>query len=386
MQIVDAYPKAPSSLLAFERRALQNERATTELLHGRPLVIVIPGHEMPLLLVSPVETQGTDLFGWILSLARLHLTEPRLLLTAERLRVLGFDHASSARSMRMARPWTWEGAQILAGVRHGVANGALLEDPQAAGAAMEAAIRIAKQARLIPAFLTLQLPNELLTALRDDQLFVWDQATTHERPASEFPQLQRVSQARVPIAAHEDCQVVLFRERASNAEHLAVIVGEPRLDQPVPVRLHSSCVTGDLFGSLRCDCGDQLQQALDHLAQAGGVLVYLSQEGRGTGLANKLRAYRLQDEGLDTIEADQHLGFRGDERDYSVAAAMLRTLDISRITLLTNNPGKLFALRQCGIEVVERQALVAPVNRHNLRYLQTKSERGGHLYRGDALP
>ena len=275
---------------------------------------------------------------------------------------------------------------MLAGVHHGVVDGALLEDPQVASTAMEVAIRIAKQARLIPALLTLQLPRELLPALRADQLLIWDLATAFEPPALEIPRLQRVSEARVPIAAHEDCKLVLFRELATHVEHVAMIVGAPPHDQPVPVRLHSSCITGDLFGSLRCDCGDQLHQAIDHLAQTGGVLVYLSQEGRGTGLANKLRAYRLQDDGLDTIEADQHLGFRGDERDYSVAVAMLRALGIDRITLLTNNPGKLFALRQGGIEVAGRQPLIAPVNRHNLRYVQTKRERGGHLHGGDDLP
>lgn len=125
---------------------------------------------------------------------------------------------------------------------------------------------------------------------------------------------------------------------------------------------------------------------MGYLAQVGGVLLYLSQEGRGTGLANKLRAYRLQDGGLDTIEADQHLGFRGDERDFPVAAAMLRALGIYRITLLTNNPGKIEALRNGGIEVVDRQQLTAPVNRHNMRYIQTKRERSGHFHCGEELP
>lgn len=386
MQIVDAHPKAPSSVQAFERSALQSERATAELRHGRPLIIVTPGPDAGLLLVSPVETQGADLFDWVVSMAGRHGAEPRLLLTAERLRVLGFGHASTARSMRMAGPCTSERLQMLAGMRHGVADGALLEDPQVASPAMEAAIRIAKQARLIPALLTLQLPRELLPALHAGQLLVWDLSTAFEAPAVEMPRLQRVSEARLPIAAHEDCKLVVFREPATQVEHVAMIVGAPRPDQPVLVRLHSSCMTGDLFGSLRCDCGDQLHQAIDQLAQTGGVLVYLSQEGRGTGLANKLRAYRLQDDGLDTVEADQHLGFRGDERDYSVAVAMLRALGIDRITLLTNNPGKLAALRQGGIAVAGRQPLIAPVNRHNLMYMRTKRERQGHLPGGDDLP
>jgi len=187
----------------------------------------------------------------------------------------------------------------------------------------------------------------------------------------------------VPIAAHEDCQLVLFREIDGDVEHVAILVGTPRPDQPVPVRLHSSCLTGDLLGSLRCDCGDQLRRAIDHLAEVGGVLLYLSQEGRGTGLANKLRAYRLQDGGLDTIEADHHLGFRGDERDFAIAVAMLRALGIERITLLTNNPSKIAALRRGGIDVAGRLPLIAPVNRHNSRYLRTKRERAGHLHPDD---
>jgi GTP cyclohydrolase II len=153
----------------------------------------------------------------------------------------------------------------------------------------------------------------------------------------------------------------------------------PDGDRPVPVRLHSSCLTGDLLGSLRCDCGDQLHSAVGQLAASGGVLLYLAQEGRGTGLASKLRAYRLQDGGLDTIEADRHLGFRDDERDYRAAAVMLRALGVRRISLLTNNPRKIDCLQRGGIEVATRRPLVAPVNVHNARYIDTKRERAGHL-------
>jgi GTP cyclohydrolase II len=143
--------------------------------------------------------------------------------------------------------------------------------------------------------------------------------------------------------------------------------------------MHSSCLTGDLLGSLRCDCGDQLRRAVERLAVDGGVLLYLEQEGRSIGLANKLRAYRLQDAGLDTLEADSHLGFAADERDYGAAVSMLRELGISRIRLLTNNPRKIEALTTGGIEVVERQSLHAPVNPHNARYIETKQQRAGHL-------
>jgi GTP cyclohydrolase II len=201
-------------------------------------------------------------------------------------------------------------------------------------------------------------------------------ASSEPGPASE---LIRVSDAHMPIAACDDCTLVLFREPHGDAEHVAIIVGQPNLTLPVPVRMHSACLTGDLLGSQRCDCGDQLRLAIARLAETGGVLLYLSQEGRGTGLANKLRAYRLQDAGLDTIDADRHLGFGADERDFGPAVAMLSQLGISRIRLLTNNPHKVDFMRRAGLEVVGRVALLAPVNAFNARYVQTKHERAGHF-------
>jgi GTP cyclohydrolase II len=179
--------------------------------------------------------------------------------------------------------------------------------------------------------------------------------------------------------------VVLYREVEGDAEHLAIIVGQPALDQPVPVRLHSACLTGDLLGSLRCDCGEQLRGAAERLARDGGVLLYLAQEGRGTGLASKLRAYRLQDGGLDTLQADRHLGFHADERDFQAASAILNDLGIRRIRLLTNNPHKIDALRAAGIEVADRLPLNAPVNGHNRRYMQAKHDLAGH-WRADERP
>jgi GTP cyclohydrolase II len=152
----------------------------------------------------------------------------------------------------------------------------------------------------------------------------------------------------------------------------------------VPVRAHSSCFTGDLLGSLRCDCGEQLQTAVKRLHEAGGgVLLYLAQEGRGIGLANKLRAYKLQDEGLDTVDADRHLGFSADERSYAIAAAMLKSLGYTRIRLLTNSPHKVRELRARGIDVAEIESLLAEPNAHNERYIRTKRDRAGHLIPAD---
>ena len=162
---------------------------------------------------------------------------------------------------------------------------------------------------------------------------------------------------------------------------MAIVIGaRDNWPDPVPVRLHSACLTGDLFGSLRCDCGEQLRGSLRvFAASGGGVLLYLAQEGRGIGLGNKLRAYLLQQEGLDTIDADGALGFGADERRYYAGIEILRHLGIQRIQLLTNNPEKVRALREGGIEVVDRQPIFGTVNRHNLPYVMAKVQRAGHL-------
>ena len=192
--------------------------------------------------------------------------------------------------------------------------------------------------------------------------------------------LQPVSEARVPLSAAEDARVVGFRPADGSAEQFAIVIGDPAAHQPALCRLHSECFTGDLLGSLRCDCGPQLQAALDLMGQAGhGVLLYLAHEGRGIGLINKLRAYQLQDCGLDTVDANQHLGFEPDERSYRAAAVMLRHLGIDQVRLLTNNPAKVEALAREGVRVVERIPHATAPNRHNAGYLTTKASRSGHL-------
>jgi GTP cyclohydrolase II len=176
-----------------------------------------------------------------------------------------------------------------------------------------------------------------------------------------------------------DTQVVAFRASDDGQEHVALVIGAPGGKPPL-VRLHSECLTGDVFGSLKCDCGPQLKKALKIIGQAGGgVLLYLRQEGRGIGLANKLRAYALQDRGLDTVDANRRLGFADDERDYSHAAAMLRALGLDEVRLLTNNPNKVAGLEAAGIKVVERVPHHMPANPHNADYLATKRKKSGHL-------
>ena len=212
-----------------------------------------------------------------------------------------------------------------------------------------AAFQLAKAGRLVPALIGFDydgdaVPGVLTIAVRD---------VVHHAPRFGHHALQLLSRARVPLAEAVECEIAVFRDEHSLAEHVAVVIGQPDAASAVPVRLHSACLTGDLLGSLRCDCGEQLRTAVARIgALGGGVLLYLDQEGRGIGLPNKLRAYVLQDGGLDTVDADQHLGFLADERSYDVAAALLTELGYKRIRLLTNNPQKINSLRDHGIEVV----------------------------------
>ena len=188
------------------------------------------------------------------------------------------------------------------------------------------------------------------------------------------------ARARLPVdGVGGETQIAVFRAVEDGSEHPAVIIGAPGGRAPL-VRLHSECLTGDVFGSLKCDCGPQLKAALQLIAAEGaGVLLYLRDEGRGIGLANKIRAYQLQDRGLDTVEANQRLGFADDERDYALAAAMLRALGLDQVRLLTNNPAKVRGLEEAGIVVVERVAHHMPANPHNADYLATKRLKSGHL-------
>ncbi len=197
--------------------------------------------------------------------------------------------------------------------------------------------------------------------------------------------LRIVTRARLPVSACEDAEIVAFRSAADLREHVALIIGKQSGDTRPLVRLHSECLTGDILGSLKCDCGPQLDAALHAMAHEArdsggwGVLLYMRQEGRGIGLVNKLRAYRLQDQGFDTVEANQRLGLPDEARDFPVAARMLELLGATTIRLLTNNPAKVRALESAGITVSERVPHQLPENPHNARYLATKRDRSGHL-------
>ncbi len=191
--------------------------------------------------------------------------------------------------------------------------------------------------------------------------------------------VERLVEVQMPTR-HGDFQLVAFEERLTGSVHLALTKGIWTEDEPVLVRVHSSCVTGDIFGSHRCDCGDQLAAAMQAVEEAGqGVVLYMQQEGRGIGLVNKLRAYKLQEEGMDTVEANEALGFGQDLRDYGVGCGILRDLGIRKLRLLTNNPSKRIGLAGYGLEIVERLPIEMRPTAHNARYLQTKRDRLGHL-------
>lgn len=235
-------------------------------------------------------------------------------------------------------------------------------------------INLAKQGRLIPAFYLwpLSSADNSLISLRSDELPLSDS----------IAELRRLSTVDLPleIAGHRlNTQALLFDHPGGQQELLALTLGDPRPTDVPLVRLHSSCLTGDVFGSLRCDCGPQLHQALNSIQEAGqGCLLYLPQEGRDTGLRNKLRAYALQDAGLDTIDADATLGFEADERDFAMAAALLKHMGLSSIRLMTNNPQKVLGLEAEGIQVVDRVPLEIEPHTHNHEYLKTKAHRAGH--------
>lgn len=245
-----------------------------------------------------------------------------------------------------------------------------LSHPEAAKAAMELALR----GGLLPAFVVTDEADDNLTEnLAEDRINAADVAAYTDSGA-----LVISAHAKLPVAANAQAHIYGFRSDADSTDHVALIVG--KRDDTVPVvRLHSECLTGDVLASLKCDCGPQLHAALAHMSKANwGVLLYLRQEGRGIGLINKLRAYALQDQGFDTVDANQRLGFAIDARDFSIAARMLELLNIPMVKLLTNNPEKVKGLEGCGIKVDERLPVKIAANPHNEFYLDTKRDRTGH--------
>jgi GTP cyclohydrolase II len=335
--------------------------------HGRRPVLIAAKNET--ILALPVE--GLDTARLTAFRALCAPRTPHLIVTARRALALGLD-ARTPMALRLAPDDDATSIEAL------VSNATCVRIPEAkpAGPTAAAAIQLVKLSQGLPAVLAVEISADALPAEVD---IITVDAEAVARFADEaIRSLTLASEASVPLDSGMQARFVVFRD-AIGGNSTAIIVGKPDFSNAVPVRLHSACLTGDVFGSRRCDCGDQLQLAIRRLEDlGGGVVLYLAQEGRGVGLANKMRTYQLQDEGLDTVDANTTLGFDDDERDYGIAARMLQMLNCTRVVLLTNNPAKLEGLSRAGIEIASRMPLETPINADNRRYMAAKAVRAGH--------
>ena len=348
------------------------ERSVAELRAGRPVLITAGGARA---IVMTVESIGARSAG---RLDEIAAGRARLLLPAPRLRRLGLDRNEP-------------GAIALPHIDLGRINAlsfdveTRVDAPVAALSELgHAALELARIALVLPALLIIDVAaGEGAHA----ELVATDAKTILDFRAVRAGEIRILSRAPVPLEGAPDTEFVVFRGGEGLRDQIAVIVGRPDAIKPVTVRLHSACLTGDLFGSLKCDCGDQLRHTARYMAEhEGGVLLYLDQEGRGNGLANKIRAYQLQAQGFDTYDADEVLGFDHDQRRYDFAAAMLKQLGIARVRLMTNNPAKIVALEAAGLEVVSAQRILGRKTDQNIRYLAAKRDRAGHLIEIESPP
>jgi GTP cyclohydrolase II len=359
------------------------DRAVGDLRRGMP-VLLVDGARSVWTLAAETATDGM-----IDHLRGQGAGAPLLALPAERAAALGLD-------WRSAEPMLYDilATADLASVR-ALVDPLVVRESDAIGRCLapspkadkegwaQAAIATVKRTDLLPAAILLPVSEGIdPTRLAADQNCLWINVESIRKATAPGPiAVTRVSEARTPLMGAENTRIIAFRPEDGGPDHLALVIGNPDLKQPVLTRLHSACVTGDFLGSLRCDCGDQLRGAVTSIAEAGGgVLLYLAEEGRGIGIANKLRAYRLQDIGFDTLDANRQIGFRDDERRFGAAVAILRQLGVERVRLLTNNPEKLAVLEAHGVAVVERVPHSFPANPHNAAYLHTKAVRAGHRF------
>jgi GTP cyclohydrolase II len=339
------------------------ERALAEFRAGRPVSIRAGGETA---MALPIDGMTGAKLAAFRQLCAPQF--PHLVVTGRRARALGIDCTGPA---GLVIGEVLDAASIFVLAAENKTNRRVHQVLPAPGA--DAAIELAKLAHRLPALLMISkaaghdLP---IVSVAVEAIFHFRRAVAES--------LAIAAEATVPLSAGFSARFVVFRE-ASGGSPVAVVVGRPDLTRPVAVRLHSACLTGDVFGSRRCDCGDQLRLALSQLQHhGGGIILYLEQEGRGLGLANKMRTYQLQEAGLDTVDANTVLGFDDDERDYGVAVRMLQALGCTRVRLLTNNPAKLEGLARAGIDIFGRLPLQGPVNADNQRYLKAKATRAGH--------
>ena len=355
-----------SSTLFGNKGHISVSRGVAEFNSRRPVLIVAQNERLLALPVDGLDDERLAEFTALCAPA-----EPYLVITSRRALALGINTRASM-AVRLSAAKNTE--SILAFVSDSTSEGVPKAAP--AGRAAAAAVQLAKLSHGLPAVLAADLGRHAPTS--EHALITVEAGAVKSFFDNAIQSLTRESEAVVPLNSGSSARFIVFRD-AMGGNEVAIIVGKPDFAKPVPVRLHSACLTGDVFGSRRCDCGDQLRLAIARLEDlGGGVILYLAQEGRGVGLANKMRTYRLQDDGLDTVDANTTLGFDDDERDYGVAARMLEMLECTRVILLTNNPTKLDRLAEAGIEIAGRMALEAPINADNRRYMAAKVARAGH--------
>ena len=341
------------------------ERAVSELRMGRPVLVECEEDSALVQSVEDLDRARAD------RLDAISVRQGRLVLPAARLKRLGLErpHNGSIALPRLDPDRIATLAFVI---------DARLDAPVRRATPLdEAALELARLALALPAVVVMPLSGHVAV---DETVLRVTGADLAGYRAGRVGDLHIVGRAPVPLEDAPETEFVVFRGGEGLRDQVAVIVGRPDLAAPVTVRLHSACLTGDLFGSLKCDCGDQLRGSVRYMAEnGGGILLYLDQEGRGNGIANKIRAYKLQAEGYDTYDADEMLGFGPDQRRFDFAAEMLRQLGVSQVRLITNNPDKIDALRGAGLDVVSHERAPGRITPENLRYLTSKRDRAGHL-------
>ena len=356
--------------LSYDPAQLAVERLIAEIRAARPVVVT---HGDQSLLAVAVESLDEDVLRKLGALAHEGAS---LLLPAARLRRLGLDREASG---RIALP-----ALDLNRIENlSLRLDAKIDAPVMSITPIErACLDLAALALVLPALVIFPLQKNSAMGL---QLLSADMEAISQYRRNRASSMQLISRAPVPLE-HAQTEFVVFRGGEGLRDQVAIVISKPDMAKPVPVRLHSACLTGDLFGSLKCDCGDQLRGTVQYMAeQGGGILLYLDQEGRGNGLSNKIRAYDLQSRGFDTYEADEILGFDLDQRRFDFAAAMLHQLGVNQIKLLTNNPEKIAALTKSGLTVVAHERVIGRPTAENVHYMAAKRDRAGHLIDVEAL-
>lgn len=355
--------------LMGEAQEVAVERALAEMRSGRPVLLCDSGVR---LLTMPAESIDDAALATLKSVG-----EPRLVLSPSRLRLLGHGYVEPG----MFALGTMNAATVNEIVYH---TGVRLDEqtPEATGDIEKGALELVRLAFLLPAAIVVAVADNAV-ADACGMVRVPLLAISHYREIIlSSPRI--VARAPVPLEDVGETEFIVFRGGEGMRDQIAVIIGHPDPAAPVYVRMHSACLTGDLFGSLKCDCGDQLRGTVRYMAQlGGGILLYLDQEGRGNGIANKIRAYKLQHAGYDTFDADEILGFDLDQRRFDFAAAMIKELGHTSVRLLTNNPQKVLALQEAGLEVVSSHPVKGRLTLQNAGYLAAKRDRAGHMIEQD---